>query len=108
MAKQVFETFDKDEVTDFMLKEAASLFNENYGVWGSHPTGSQRVPEQGELRKNRSSRVSKHKDRNSREVEQRSSTSPVSTRKHRLLLRESHDRGLPGRKCLCLSVESQE
>ena len=28
MAKQVYETFDRSGVTDSMLKEAASLFNE--------------------------------------------------------------------------------
>lgn len=47
MTKQLYETFDRSEVTDFMLKEAASLFNENYGVWGTDPTGSQRMPKQG-------------------------------------------------------------
>lgn len=100
IAKQVFETFDGHEVTDPMLKEAANLFNENYGIWGADPTGSQRMPKQGELRKDRSSRVSNHQDRKSREAEQRSSTGPIPTRRCRLLLRKSHNRGSPGRECV--------
>lgn len=90
-----------------MLKEAASLFNESYGVWGTDPAGSQRMPKQGELRKDSSGRVSNGQDRNSREAEQTSSTSPISPRKRRLLLRKSYNRGSPGRECVCLSVESK-
>ncbi|KIW89801.1 uncharacterized protein Z519_09230 [Cladophialophora bantiana CBS 173.52] len=44
MAKQLFETFDGREVTDAMLTEAAGLFNENYGIWGTDPTHSRSVP----------------------------------------------------------------
>ncbi|TFK75533.1 hypothetical protein BDN72DRAFT_831793 [Pluteus cervinus] len=36
MAKQVYETFSCDRVTNAMLTEAAKLFNENYGTWGVH------------------------------------------------------------------------
>lgn len=68
MAKIVFETFDGHEVTDSMLKEAASLFNEHYGIWGRDHTGSQRIPKPGELHKDRSSHVSNDKDRKSREA----------------------------------------
>lgn len=105
--KQIYETFDRNEVTDYMLKEAASLFSESYGVWGTDPTGSQRMPKQGELRKARSSRVSNHQDRKSREAKQRLSTRPISTRKRRLLLRKGLNRGSSGRERVCLSVESQ-
>lgn len=69
MVKQVYETFDGHEVTDSMLKEAASLFNENYGIWGRDPTGSQQIPKQGELRNDRSIRRSDNKDRKSCEAE---------------------------------------
>ncbi|KAI0426284.1 hypothetical protein F5Y09DRAFT_319360 [Xylaria sp. FL1042] len=34
MAKQLYEIFDHDEVTDDMLLHAAELFSQNYGVWG--------------------------------------------------------------------------
>ena len=107
MTKQIYETFDRNEVTDSMLKEAASLFNESYGVWGTDPTGAQRMPQQGELRKARSSRVSDYWDRKSREAKQRSSTRPISTRKRRLLLCKGLNRGSPDRECVCLSVESR-
>ncbi|RYO92146.1 hypothetical protein DL762_001804 [Monosporascus cannonballus] len=42
MSKQLYETFDGDEVTDEMLAEAAVLFNENYGIWNkdSHKPGT--------------------------------------------------------------------
>ncbi|GAW20771.1 hypothetical protein ANO14919_102820 [Xylariales sp. No.14919] len=36
MAKQVYEVFDRDEVTDDMLLHAAELFSQNYAVWGEH------------------------------------------------------------------------
>ncbi|OBT55413.1 hypothetical protein VE04_03610 [Pseudogymnoascus sp. 24MN13] len=41
MVKRVYETFTPDEVTDDMLRMAATLFNENYGTWGpqSHKPG---------------------------------------------------------------------
>ncbi|KIW90594.1 uncharacterized protein Z519_08377 [Cladophialophora bantiana CBS 173.52] len=47
MAKQLFETFDGGDVTDTILKEAASLFNEQYGIWGPGPANSEPVPKQG-------------------------------------------------------------
>ncbi|PPJ60591.1 hypothetical protein CBER1_11633 [Cercospora berteroae] len=56
MSKQVFETFNRNEITDSMLVEAVSLFNDNYGVWGTHPIGSYPTPKQG-------SRVKLSKDR---------------------------------------------
>ncbi|KAJ9129953.1 Tartrate dehydrogenase [Pleurostoma richardsiae] len=34
MAKQEYETFEGDQVTDAMLASAATLFNQNYGTWG--------------------------------------------------------------------------
>ncbi|KAH8169598.1 acetyltransferase (GNAT) family protein [Sarocladium implicatum] len=43
MAKQViYETFASSDVSEEMLAEAATLFNENYGIWGqqSHRPGS--------------------------------------------------------------------
>ncbi|KAI1935012.1 hypothetical protein LOZ66_005561 [Ophidiomyces ophidiicola] len=41
MAKQVYETFSQDEVTDNMMEGAAKFFSENYGTWGanSHSPG---------------------------------------------------------------------
>ncbi|KFY03123.1 hypothetical protein V490_00270, partial [Pseudogymnoascus sp. VKM F-3557] len=41
MVKRVYETFTPDQVTDDMLRKAATLFNENYGTWGplSHKPG---------------------------------------------------------------------
>ena len=51
MAKQLFETFDRDDITDSMLREATSLFNGNYGIWGKDSTGYQQMPKQGELHK---------------------------------------------------------
>jgi len=68
MAKLLFEMFDGREVTDAMLTEAAGLFNENYGIWGTDPANSRPIPKQGELRKDLSSYVSNHKDRKSREA----------------------------------------
>lgn len=47
MAKQLFETFDGHELTDTMLKEAAKLFNENYGIWGEDPTNPRPIPKPG-------------------------------------------------------------
>jgi hypothetical protein len=35
MLKTVFEKYDATEVTDDMLAEAAQLFNEYYGIWGT-------------------------------------------------------------------------
>lgn len=49
MNKQLFERFDGHQVTDHMLKEASVLFSENYGIWGTDPTGSGPVPKPGEL-----------------------------------------------------------
>lgn len=49
MTKQIFERFDAHELTDGMLDEAAQLFNENYGVWGEHPTNSKSHPRLGKL-----------------------------------------------------------
>ena len=34
MEKQLFEKFNGEQVTESMLQQAATLFNENYGVWG--------------------------------------------------------------------------
>lgn len=34
MARHIFETFSREEVTEDMVAEAAKLFSENYGVWG--------------------------------------------------------------------------
>ncbi|KAF9729848.1 hypothetical protein PMIN01_11781 [Paraphaeosphaeria minitans] len=34
MDTKVYEGFKSDEVTDEMLSEAATLFSENYGIWG--------------------------------------------------------------------------
>ncbi len=34
MAKQLYETFIREQVTDAMLDDAARLFSENYGTWG--------------------------------------------------------------------------
>ncbi|KAM0668171.1 hypothetical protein ACQRIU_001733 [Beauveria bassiana] len=36
MAKQLYETFAGSKVTESMLVEAATLFNENYGTWGDN------------------------------------------------------------------------
>lgn len=37
LAKQLYERFNGDELTDDMLREAVQLFNENYGIWGDFP-----------------------------------------------------------------------
>lgn len=34
MAKQLYETFTGNEITDDLLVGAAKLFSENYGIWG--------------------------------------------------------------------------
>lgn len=34
MADQRFQTFASNEVSDEMMREAATLFSENYGIWG--------------------------------------------------------------------------
>lgn len=47
MSKKIFEVFDKSDVTDSMLEEAARLFNTNYGIWGEHPASSGRTPKPG-------------------------------------------------------------
>lgn len=36
MDKQVFEKFDRSQITDSMLQEASQLFSEHYGVWDEH------------------------------------------------------------------------
>lgn len=36
MAKQLYETFASSKVTESMLVEATTLFNENYGTWGDN------------------------------------------------------------------------
>lgn len=107
MAKQIFETFDGHEVTDDMLREAAVLFNENYGIWGTAPENFGRIPKQGESQQAQSGYSSHIEDRNSCEAKQRTSTSPVSTRECRLLLREGYNWGPTSRERVCLSVESQ-
>ena len=52
MAKQIFEIFDGQKLTDDMLDEASDLFNKNYGIWGEDlnrkaPTG---FPKKGKSR----------------------------------------------------------
>lgn len=49
MAKQVFERFDGHELTDKMLEDAATLFNENYGIWGEDPANPMYNPKPGML-----------------------------------------------------------
>jgi len=36
MEKQLFEKFDRNQVTESMLQEASQLFSEHYGVWDEH------------------------------------------------------------------------
>lgn len=52
MTKQLFETFDGHQITESMLKEAAGLFNDNYGIWGIDPTSNGPFPKPGELHQN--------------------------------------------------------
>lgn len=52
MAKLLYETFSASDLSESMFKEASKLFNSNYGIWGAYPTGSQRMPERGESRRN--------------------------------------------------------
>jgi hypothetical protein len=33
MGKKVYQTYERDQITDDMLHEAALLFSNNYGVW---------------------------------------------------------------------------
>ena len=40
MEKQLFEKFNGGQVTESMLEQAATLFSENYGVWGEHAAQS--------------------------------------------------------------------
>jgi hypothetical protein len=35
MKTTVFQKYDKDEITDKMLREAAQLFSNHYGIWGN-------------------------------------------------------------------------
>lgn len=49
--QQLFETFNAQDVTDLMLKEAAILFSENYGIWGIDPRTSAPAPKPGEPHK---------------------------------------------------------
>lgn len=35
MSKREYETFEQPQITDAMLQEAAALFSDNYGIWGS-------------------------------------------------------------------------
>lgn len=60
MAKQLFERFDGNDITDSMLNEATRLFNDNYGKWGIDPTVSRQTPKQGKLRKCHSIHVSNY------------------------------------------------
>ncbi|PIA82970.1 hypothetical protein CB0940_12200 [Cercospora beticola] len=108
MSKQVFETFDRNEITDSMLVEAVSLFNENYGVWGTHPIGSYPTPKQGGSRKHYFEGMANLVNRKPREAEQRPPASPIFTRKRRLLVCEGYNRRSPGRECLCLPMEIRE
>jgi len=49
MAKQIFERFDRGELTDNMLAEASQLFNENYGIWGKDAAKSGPFAKPGKL-----------------------------------------------------------
>ncbi|KAK3687398.1 hypothetical protein B0T22DRAFT_534810 [Podospora appendiculata] len=39
MPTEIFKGFYSDDITDEMLADAAKLFSENYGVWGTPPPG---------------------------------------------------------------------
>ncbi|KAL8743537.1 MAG: hypothetical protein Q9190_004118, partial [Brigantiaea leucoxantha] len=49
MAELLVQKFEGHQLTDTMLKEAAKLFNENYGTWGKDPTTRTPLPPQGKL-----------------------------------------------------------
>lgn len=34
MERKIFERFDSEQVTGVLLREAAELFSQNYGIWG--------------------------------------------------------------------------
>ena len=36
MEKQLFEKYNRSQVTESMLQEASQLFSNHYGVWGEH------------------------------------------------------------------------
>ncbi|KAI2628520.1 hypothetical protein GGR54DRAFT_628424 [Hypoxylon sp. NC1633] len=38
MAKQIYEVFFREDITDDMLAHAAKLFTKNYGIWGDQPS----------------------------------------------------------------------
>ncbi|KAI0403465.1 hypothetical protein F4802DRAFT_290549 [Xylaria palmicola] len=39
MATEIFQEFQAEQVTDAMLANAANLFGEHYGIWGTPPEG---------------------------------------------------------------------
>lgn len=43
--------FDGNQVTEAMLRDAAGLFYEHYGIWGVHPTTSSPTPREGKSHK---------------------------------------------------------
>ncbi len=49
MARQTFERFDGDEITDDMLAEASKLFNDNYGIWAETAPNPMPTPKPGML-----------------------------------------------------------
>ena len=34
MEKKLFEKYERDQITDDILREASQLFSKNYGIWG--------------------------------------------------------------------------
>ena len=41
MTTETFSEFQSEDITDAMLAEAAQLFSEHYGIWGTPPPGRQ-------------------------------------------------------------------
>ena len=39
METKLFQLYDMDHITDYILQEAAQLFSNNYGVWGEEAAG---------------------------------------------------------------------
>lgn len=92
------ERFDRSEVTEPMLKQAAVLFNEHYGVWGSDPTKLQALPKPGERTGHAvyfvdaDVTVTDYVDRQQGQDEPPAASSPVPSRRRRLPLRKGHGR----------------
>lgn len=61
MMSQTYEKYSADQVTPAMLEDAALLFNEHYGTWGTDPSSSISTGKKGTLRKHILFQGTKHR-----------------------------------------------